>query len=134
MHSLRPNVVRICRRSWLRTCGCGFGSVALTALLRDWCEGNDVVASPWQPKAPHFAPCARNVIFLYMDGGPSQVDTFDYKPLLAKYDGQDPHRAIGKLEPTQFNNVGNVMRSPWQFRRVGESGNWVSELFPQLQQ
>ena len=69
-----------------------------------------------------------------MDGGPSQVDTFDYKPLLAKHHGEDPRRAMGKLEPTQFNNIGKVMKSPWEFHRRGASGNWVSDLFPHLQE
>jgi hypothetical protein len=71
------------------------------------------------------------VIFLYMDGGPSQVDTFDYKPLLEKHHGQDPH-TVFKVEPTQFNNVGKVMASPWRFRQHGQSGIWVSELFPHV--
>jgi hypothetical protein len=66
-----------------------------------------------------------------MDGGPSQVDTFDYKPLLAKHHGKDPH-SIFKVEPTQFNNVGRVMASPWQFRQHGQCGLWVSELFPHV--
>src|SRR5262249_8507490 len=70
-------------------------------------------------------------IFLYMDGAPSQVDTFDYKPALARYHGRDPHE-IFTVEPTQFNNVGRVMQSPWRFRRCGQSGQWVSELFPHL--
>ena len=61
------------------------------------------------------------VIFLYMDGGPSQVDTFDHKPLLEKYHGQDPH-TVFKVEPTQFNNVGKVMASPWKFKQHGECG------------
>ncbi len=73
----------------------------------------------------------RQVIFLYMDGGPSQVDTFDYKPLLSKYDGRDPH-SIFKVEPTQFNNVGKIMGSPWKFRQRGQSGAWVSDLFPHV--
>ena len=82
-------------------------------------------------KTEHFPPRARNVIFLYMDGGPSQVDTFDYKPLLAKYHGRDP-RSVFPVEPTQFNNVGKVMATPWKFRRQGESGLSVSALFPHV--
>jgi hypothetical protein len=69
----------------LLRCANGFGAVALTALLAE--EGQ--TAAPIQ--RPHFPAHARNVIFLYMDGGPSQVDTFDYKPLLEKYHGRDPH-------------------------------------------
>jgi hypothetical protein len=66
-----------------------------------------------------------------MDGGPSQVDTFDPKPLLNKYDGRDPH-SVFKVEPTQFNNVGKVMASPWPFKQHGASGLWVSSLFPHV--
>ena len=67
-----------------------------------------------------------------MDGGPSHVDTFDYKPFLEKVDGKDPRKAMGKLEPTQFNNIGKVMKSPWKFKRHGECGRWVSDLFPNI--
>src|SRR5262249_48466913 len=70
-------------------------------------------------------------IFLYMDGGPSQVDTFDYKPLLDKYDGRDPH-TVFKVEPTQFDAVGKVMACPWKFKQRGNSGLWVSDLFPHV--
>ena len=66
-----------------------------------------------------------------MDGGPSQVDTFDYKPLLAKYHGKDPH-SVFKVEPTQFDKVGKVMASPWKFRQRGQAGAWVSDLFPHV--
>jgi hypothetical protein len=109
----------------LLRCANGFGAVALSALLAE-----DSPASIALP-SPHFPARARNVIFLYMDGGPSQVDTFDYKPLLAKYHGKDPH-SVFKVEPTQFNNVGRVMASPWKFRRRGQSGLWASDLLPHM--
>jgi hypothetical protein len=114
----------------LRRCANGFGSVALAAL---WAEGGKAVStsSKQAPGVPHFSPKARNVIFLYMDGGPSQVDTFDYKPLLEKHHGKDPHSLLS-VEPTQFNNVGKVMASPWKFRKHGESGIEISELFPNI--
>ena len=129
MHCQRFISPPIDRREMLRTCACGFGAVAWRALFAE-----DALAStgPLSPKMPHFAPKAHNVIFLYMDGGPSQVDTFDYKPLLERFDGQDPRKAMGELEPTQFNNIGRVMKSPWKFRQYGESGIWVSDLFPHL--
>src|SRR5687767_3184692 len=117
------------RREMLLVCANGFGAVALAALLaeeeRSSAQGN--------ARAPvrHHLPKVRNVIFLYMDGGPSQVDTFDYKPLLEQYHGRDP-RSVFQVEPTQFNNIGRVMASPWKFRRHGQSGLWVSELFPHL--
>ncbi len=78
---------------------------------------------------PHHAPRAKNVIFLFMDGGPSQVDTFDPKPRLAKEHGQ-PMKM--KVLPTQFDDNGNVMQSPWKFRQYGESGLPVSDLFPHV--
>jgi hypothetical protein len=109
----------------LLRCANGFGAVALAALIAE--DGRSAPATP----TPHFRARARNVIFLYMDGGPSQVDTFDYKPLLEKYHGRDPH-SIFKVEPTQFNNVGKVMASPWKFRKRGQSGLWVSDLFPHV--
>src|SRR5262245_17530423 len=109
------------RRDMLLCCANGFGAVALAALLAEQ-ESADAKApsaggpkeSP--PRSRHFRARARNVIFLYMDGGPSQVDTFDYKPLLEKYHGKDP-QSVFKVEPTQFNNVGKVMASPWKFSR-----------------
>jgi hypothetical protein len=106
------------RRDMLLRCANGFGAVALAGLLADEASANSGVLSP-----SHFRARARSVIFLYMDGGPSQVDTFDYKPMLAKYHGQDPH-AVFKVEATQFNNVGRVMASPWKFRRHGQCGQW----------
>ena len=68
-----------------------------------------------------------------MDGGPSQVDTFDPKPLLDKHNGKDPGELF-KVEPTQFNNNGNLLASPWKFKQHGDSGIPVSELFPNVAQ
>lgn len=78
----------------LQTCASGFGGVALAALGSLPAFGRD---DPLAPKPTHFPAKVTNVIFLYMDGGPSQVDTFDYKPLLEKFDGKDPGSVIGKL-------------------------------------
>jgi hypothetical protein len=114
------------RREMLLRCANGFGAVALAALLA---EREAASGAP----ARHHPATATSVIFLYMDGGPSQVDTFDHKPLLEKYHGRDPH-SVFKVEPTQFNNVGKVMASPWKFRQHGHSGAWVSELFPHVAQ
>ncbi len=112
------------RRTLLKRASLGFGSVALAAMLRD--EQARAGNSPL-----HFPQRAKNIIFLYMDGGPSQVDTFDPKPLLTKFDGQDPD-SLFKVEPTQFNNNGRVLGSPWKFHQFGESGIEISELFPNL--
>ena len=108
------------RREMLLRCANGFGAVALAALLRrpgvrprpERARGD----GPLAPRPPHFPARARSVIFLYMDGGPSQVDTFDPKPRLDREHGQ-PIKV--KTQPTQFNNVGNVLKSPWKFRQYG---------------
>ncbi len=127
------------RREMLDRCANGFGALALSALF-----GREALAQSFDSglaalaqdkdgrRGVHFAPRARNVIFLYMDGGPSQVDTFDYKPMLVKHHGKDPKDVIGKVEKTQFDNNGKVMQPLWTFRRRGESGLWVSDLFPHL--
>src|SRR6185503_19555584 len=114
------------RRDMLLRCANGFGGIALAAMFAE-----DGLASSTSKPTLHHKPAARNIIFLYMDGGPSQVDTFDYKPMLEKYHGRDPH-SVFKVEPTQFNNVGKVMASPWKFKQHGQSGIWVSELFPHV--
>ena len=114
------------RREWLFRSAAGFGGVALASLLTEQARADGVLTKL------HHEPKAKAVIFLYMDGGPSQVDTFDYKPVLEKFNGQDPKKVLGKLEPTQFDNVGKVMASPWKFKQYGESGAWVSDLFPHV--
>jgi hypothetical protein len=111
----------------LLSCANGFGAVALATLLTEEAEA----AAPPRRAGLHHPARAKNVIFLYMDGGPSQVDTFDYKPLLARHHGKDPHKVF-KVEPTQFDNVGKVMASPWKFKQRGKSGLWVSDLFPHV--
>ncbi len=119
------------RRSFLRQAGCGFGSVALAALWaqRDIAGAESASTDPLAPRQPHHKARAKNVIFLYMDGGPSQIDTFDPKPRLNKEHGQ-PFAV--KIEPTQFNNNGNTFGCPWKFQQHGESGIPVSELFPHV--
>jgi len=114
------------RREWLQRSSNGFGALALSALLVE-----DSRADSKLPALHHPAK-AKSVIFLYMDGGPSQVDTFDYKPKLEKFNGQDPHKVLEKVEPTQFASIGKVMQSPWKFKQYGQSGTWVSELFPHV--
>src|SRR4051812_21236854 len=113
------------RREMLVRCANGFGALALTALLGEPAFG-EVLTNPLAPRAPHFPARARSVIFLFMDGGPSQLDTFDPKPRLDREHGQ-PIKM--KVPPTQFNNVGTVMKSPWRFKPHGKSGIPVSELF-----
>ena len=109
----------ITRRDFLQKASLGFGSLALGGLYG-------------APVLPHSRPRAKNVIFLFMEGGVSQVDSFDYKPMLAKYHGKDPRKVIGKIEATQFGNVGKVMKSPWAFKQRGQCEAWISELFPHM--
>ncbi|MGN6546424.1 MAG: DUF1501 domain-containing protein [Aureliella sp.] len=119
------------RRQWLQQAACGFGSLGLMALLSKQATSAQSKGRPRLLSTLHHAPRAKRVIFLYMDGGPSQIDTFDPKPLLAKYHGQPfPMKA----EPTQFDNNGATLQSPWQFSQHGQSGLWISSLFPHLAQ
>ncbi len=134
MHCHRYMACPLTRRDMLLHCANGFGMVALASLLSDDAQSQPAVGGGpafGVLRSLHHPPRARNVIFLYMDGGPSQVDTFDYKPMLERYHGRDPH-SVFRVEPTQFNNVGRVMASPWGFRQYGQSGLWVSDLFPHL--
>jgi hypothetical protein len=111
------------RREWLFRAASGFGGIALSTMLAE-------AASP--TAKTHHPAKAKAVIFLYMDGGPSQVDTFDYKPLLKKHHGESPYKVLPRVEPTQFANIGKVMMSPWKFEQRGQSGMWISDLFPHL--
>jgi len=109
----------------LRHCAGGFGGMAMAGLLGAEARAASTSALPM----PHFAPRAKRIIFLFMHGGPSQVDTFDYKPELAKYDGQP---FPGDKPRVQFAKTGNLMKSPFKFRQYGESGAWVSDIFPHV--
>jgi hypothetical protein len=114
------------RRQLLAQAGCGFGAVAAQALLH-----REAARASGVPSALHHPAKATSVIFLYMDGGVSQVDSFDPKPRLAVDAGKDPH-TLFKVDATQFNNVGKVLPSPWKFQPYGQSGIPVSELFPEI--
>jgi hypothetical protein len=112
----------------LARCGGGFGAVALAALLNDGACAKPQAAWP-AARNPNYRPKARSVIFLYMDGGVSQMDSFDPKPRLEREHGQ-PFKM--KIEATQFDNNGSTLESPWKFKQYGESGIPVSELFPHV--
>ena len=105
------------RRQLLSKCSTGFGLLALQGLIGQ----NQLIAKP------HFPPKAKNVIFCYMSGGVSHVDTFDPKPKLQEFAGKP---MPVKVERTQFNNNGNVFPSPFEFKRHGQSGIPVSSIFP----
>ncbi|MCU0709807.1 MAG: DUF1501 domain-containing protein [Pirellula sp.] len=134
------------RRNFVSSLGGGFGWLALQALeKRVHAEEKTRRAvadidplSPYAARRPHFAPRAKSVIFLFMVGGPSQIDTFDYKPLLNQLDGKPvPESIRSAVEATRHANVFHgcddvVMRSPFAFQQHGESGAWVSELMPRI--
>jgi hypothetical protein len=101
--------------------GSGFGMTAFASMLG---------AATTGPAGPHFTPKVKRVIFLFLNGGPSQVDTFDPKPMLDKYNGQpmpgaQPVNAAGHIV-----QVGNLMKSPFGFKKYGQSGIEVSDIFP----
>ena len=109
------------RREMLRVCGAGFGLAGLAGVLHG-------EAGPMAPKAAHFPAKAKRVIFLFLNGGPSQVDTFDPKPMLQKYSGKPIPGGNLKTE----RKTGNLLGSPFTFQRYGQSGIEVSEIFPKL--
>ncbi len=119
------------RRELLRRSGTGFGMLGLAGVLESaGMLGNEASAEPsaihpLAPRQPHFEPRAKRVVHLFMNGGPSQVDTFDYKPLLEKHHGKPlPVRNFRTERRT-----GHAMKSPFAFKQRGESGLWVSDLF-----
>ena len=119
------------RRQALKTTACGFGQLALAGLLN---ESVSAAKNPLAARQPHFPPRAKRVIFLFMQGGPSQVDSFDYKPLLDEKDGQtfpfDDARVIAKTGKRGSSQ--KVMKPLWKFKQHGESGLWASDLFPHM--
>ena len=112
------------RRALLQRLACGFGGVALAGLLAE-----EASADPLAPKPSHFAAKAKRVIFLFMHGGVSHVDTFDPKPKLAEMNGKPLPIAKPKFE---FGGTGNLLASPWKFRKHGKCGTEFSELFPHV--
>lgn len=126
----------VSRREVLSMCKGGFGALAFTGLfgsLSSACKQIDKPKSILTQlgQSSNYVPKAKNVIFLYMDGGVSQVDTFDPKPRLERENGEDPKSKF-KVDNTQFNNVGKILKSPWKFKKHGECGMDISELFPHI--
>jgi hypothetical protein len=121
------------RRDFLRKAGGGFGLLALASILdRQGLLGAEPapgqIVNPLASKRPHFAPRAKSVIWLFMEGGPSAVDTFDPKPELTKFHGRQPAIPIH----THFGSPGPLMKSPFGFAQYGQSGAWVSDQLPHL--
>src|SRR5262245_5994533 len=115
------------RRQLLQESAAGFGLLALADLLSHVQAA--APANPLAPRRPHFTPRASRVIFLFMHGGPSQVDTFDYKPLLER----DHGKPLPFPKPRVVSAAtGNLLKSPWKFKQYGQCGAWVSEIFPEV--
>jgi hypothetical protein len=124
------------RREFLWEAGAGFTGLALTGLLSQGgffaapASAADRFANPLAPRQPHFKPRAKSVIFLFMYGGPSHVDTFDYKPKLYPLDGKTIQvKTFGR---GGRKNQGRVVGPKWKFKQYGQCGKWVSDLFPHL--
>jgi len=143
---MKPGLLDLSRRNFLARAGCGFGAVALEAMLRMEARANapkiaDIKidpVNPYLPRQPMFPAKAKSVIFFHMVGGPSQIDTFDYKPLLHKLDRKPiPDSFKTAAKATRFANVFEecrdiVMESPFKFSQHGQNGMWVSSLYPNL--
>ncbi|MCX6593037.1 MAG: DUF1501 domain-containing protein [Acidobacteria bacterium] len=121
---------RSSRRDVLRAAAHGFGGIALEAMLAKGAFAERT--NPLAAKPQHFPGKAKNVIFLFMVGAPGQMDTFDPKPLLKKYEGQKLPESFGKITSQFTDGSTPILASPFEFKQYGQSGAWVSDLFPNL--
>ncbi len=130
---LSEEISRTTRRRLLQNSAIGFGYLALQAMLKQSSAGdelaNDSRKNPLTAKLPHFAARAKRIVFLFMKGGPSHVDTFDPKPQLDRDHGKPPPFELPRVV---FAKQGNLLKSPWKFQQYGQSGLPVSELFPNV--
>jgi hypothetical protein len=124
-----PRIDQMSRRAMLRAAGCGLGTLGLQSLMA---EVSSAAADPLAPKSPHFPARAKRVIFLFMHGGPSSIDTFDPKPYLDANDG----KPLPIKQPLTFaaGKTGGLMKSPWQFKNCGQSGIPISSLLPHIRE
>lgn len=143
MHPADPNLKRssreqlqaATRRHFFGRCTMGVGSMALASLMGGQGKAEAVIdsAHPLQPRDPHFSPKAKNVIFLFMAGGPTQLETFEHKPKLSELNGQPIPESFVKGKRFAFMDTShrsNLLASTRQFQRHGKSGAWVSDLLP----
>src|SRR3954464_629506 len=125
------NALHTSRRNALHTLGCGFGYLALAGLAAGGKARS--AANPLAPRAPHFKPRAKRIIFLFMSGGVSHVDSFDYKPKLEENDGKMMDFGdLRSLAKTGKSSQYRVMKPLWNFEQHGQSGLWSSDLFPEM--
>ena len=125
-----PKRSQLSRRGMLRAAGCGFDFMGLQSLLADIARAAPS-DDPLVPKSPMFPARAKRVIFLFMHGGPSSIDTFDPKPYLDANDG----KPLPIKQPLTFAaKTGGLMKSPWKFKNCGQSGLPISDLFPNIRE
>jgi hypothetical protein len=128
-HSLPPTS----RRDFLARAGSGFGALALGSLLaRDGVAAAVKARNPMAPKPPHYAPKAKSVIWLFMEGGPSHIDLFDPKPKLKELAGQPLPASFGKVITAMGTSNNALMPSQRTFKQYGQSGQWVSDWYPHI--
>src|SRR4026209_1191339 len=122
---------QITRRNFFKQAGFSLGAMALASLLDEkaFAQGSD----PFAPKPSHFAPRAKNIIYLFMAGAPSQIDLFDHKPALNRYDGKNiPEEMIRGERFAFIKGVPKLLGSPYSFKQYGDSGTELSTLLPHL--
>eukprot|EP01031_Cornospumella_fuschlensis_P004963 gene4963-6204_t len=118
------------RRRFLRNAACGFGGIALNAMLADLARAT---SSPLASRMPQYSPKAKRVIFLFMAGGPSQLELFDYKPRLIELNNQPVPQSLIEGKRFAFMDTShgtNLLGTRREFKQHGKSGAWVSDLFP----
>src|SRR5688572_33176560 len=124
----------VTRRQFFSRCGLGLGSIALASLMSGRrLFANETLSNPMAPRRSHFAPRAKNIIYLFMAGGPSQLELFDYKPKLLDLNGQPIPQSF--IEGKRFAFMGsshgtNLLGTRRAFKQHGQNGMWVSEMFP----
>ena len=138
-HQPRDTFCGRTRREFIWQAGAGFTALPLVSMLAGdgfldsqavAADGTSSYTNPLAPKAPHFAPKAKSVIFLFMYGGPSHIDTFDYKPKMYGMDRKTVEvKTFGR---GGRKNGGRIVEPKWKFKQYGECGKWVSELFPNV--
>ena len=142
MEDLKKVLTQLNRRDFLMKAGLGFGSIALSSILQagtspsariQEAAGTDPAVTPFI-RGPHFSPKAKRIIYLFQSGGPSQLETFDYKPALAKWHGQEIPDSIKSTQRNSGMVAGQstfpLVKSIYDFKQYGQSGAWVSELLP----
>jgi hypothetical protein len=124
------------RRELLRRSGTGFGALALAGLLASEetapAQSDEALTSPLTPRVPHFPAKAKRVVHLFMNGGPSHIDTFDPKPALAAYAARHPRKPLQSGNLVTERKTGAALPSPFKFRKHGQSGIEVSDIFPHI--